>query len=172
MSRLPCRRSIVLPLSVGAASLLLATVGVVLLTSLEWSLPRALGAVGGMNVLVAICVRYIMKMRSARSAVALYALPPVGSSSPARSSASPRFCIEDFDRMFPAMPAVPTGEDAGEDLCCICLAAKAEGDPCRRLNCGHAFHAECIDDWWLRGAVNEPMCPLCRRSTFPHEVSV
>ena len=41
--------------------------------------------------------------------------------------------------------------------CPICLEEN-ENNLCRRLKCGHSFHCECIDKWF----VNNKTCPICR----------
>jgi hypothetical protein len=52
------------------------------------------------------------------------------------------------------------GESGEAAECAICLAEFEEGEPTRVLpQCGHAFHAACVDEW-LRG---HSSCPSCRR---------
>jgi len=48
-----------------------------------------------------------------------------------------------------------------EDSCSICLTTYVEGDDelVKVLNCGHAFHPPCLDEWLMRRNV----CPLCKR---------
>ncbi len=47
----------------------------------------------------------------------------------------------------------------GEDVCSICFAQYESNDILRILPaCGHVFHAECGDRWFLRN----PLCPLCK----------
>ncbi|KAM0830507.1 hypothetical protein ACQ4PT_066160 [Festuca glaucescens] len=45
-----------------------------------------------------------------------------------------------------------------EALCAICKGLLAGGEKCRRLVCGHVYHAECVDPWLRRKTI----CPLCR----------
>ncbi|KAK4416110.1 RING-H2 finger protein ATL3 [Sesamum alatum] len=43
--------------------------------------------------------------------------------------------------------------------CAICLSDVCGGDRYRKLpECGHCFHAECIDAWFK----SQSTCPLCR----------
>jgi hypothetical protein len=55
-------------------------------------------------------------------------------------------------------PARPTNVD---QQCRICLTPYDMDEVVRKLNCGHYYHQECIDQW-LIGHVNN--CPLCRSS--------
>ena len=48
--------------------------------------------------------------------------------------------------------------------CPVCLVAVASSD-CSRLECGHAFHEPCIDQWLL--SQRRPSCPVCRTSAGP-----
>ena len=51
--------------------------------------------------------------------------------------------------------AIPTNTDLE---CSICLGEFKDGEKCRQLECEHAFHEECIDQWLLK----KIHCPLCR----------
>lgn len=51
-------------------------------------------------------------------------------------------------------------EESGD--CTVCLEDVAVGRPCRRLQCGHRFHADCIDSWLIRGS-GKSACPTCRQ---------
>lgn len=44
------------------------------------------------------------------------------------------------------------------DHCPICMTEYTEGDEGRKLNCKHAFHKSCIDEW----LTNDNTCPICR----------
>ena len=46
--------------------------------------------------------------------------------------------------------------------CSICRFEYEEGDTLRVLRCGHAEHAECLDQWL---AINKS-CPLCQKEIF------
>ena len=54
-------------------------------------------------------------------------------------------------------PALALRADS-PDSCAVCLDACAAGQLCRRLLCGHCFHAGCIDPW----AKIRATCPTCR----------
>ncbi|CAB4312877.1 unnamed protein product [Prunus armeniaca] len=51
--------------------------------------------------------------------------------------------------------AIATNTDSE---CSICLGEFKDGEKCRQLECEHAFHGECIDQWLLK----KMHCPLCR----------
>uniref|UniRef100_A0A7S2Q916 RING-type domain-containing protein n=1 Tax=Zooxanthella nutricula TaxID=1333877 RepID=A0A7S2Q916_9DINO len=66
-------------------------------------------------------------------------------------------CIE---RAYPAQALQAAG-----DSCVICLEATREGQLCRQLpQCGHSFHADCVDEWWLRKGDETLRCPTCRQA--------
>ncbi len=41
--------------------------------------------------------------------------------------------------------------------CTICLHEYNEGDRLRKLQCDHAFHKDCLDEWFRE----EKKCPNC-----------
>ncbi|KAG0480186.1 hypothetical protein HPP92_011044 [Vanilla planifolia] len=49
--------------------------------------------------------------------------------------------------------------------CSVCLADYGNGGEELRLmpDCGHLFHARCVDEWLRR----KPTCPVCRSSPVP-----
>ncbi|TPX54818.1 hypothetical protein CcCBS67573_g09534 [Chytriomyces confervae] len=51
-------------------------------------------------------------------------------------------------------------ETVRESECAICLEAWLNGEIIKKLNCGHAFHQDCVIPW-LEEHVH---CPLCRSS--------
>ena len=42
--------------------------------------------------------------------------------------------------------------------CTVCMCDIEDNDECKKLNCGHMFHIDCIDNW-LRRTLE---CPMCR----------
>ena len=62
------------------------------------------------------------------------------------------------------------GSSAGQ--CSICFEDYASGDLKRLLRCGHFFHLECIDRWFLSSASDQSRraaCPLCNTPLFPED---
>ncbi|XPS80023.1 hypothetical protein M3J09_011986 [Ascochyta lentis] len=53
---------------------------------------------------------------------------------------------------------------ATDPICAICLDEFNEDAQIRGLRCSHAFHAQCLDEWF--GRYNE-FCPLCHRTIIP-----
>ena len=45
-----------------------------------------------------------------------------------------------------------------EEMCSICLIFFKNEDQVSRLNCGHLFHTDCVNEW----ISNKKNCPLCR----------
>lgn len=63
------------------------------------------------------------------------------------------------------LPCFEYSEGAERGECAICLENFKVGDVCRLLpNCGHTFHAVCIDSWILQ----TPFCPICRTRVWLH----
>lgn len=46
--------------------------------------------------------------------------------------------------------------------CSICMC-DVKARQCKRLECGHSFHARCIKKWFGRGSLT---CPMCRAVCF------
>ncbi|SPQ98553.1 unnamed protein product (mitochondrion) [Plasmodiophora brassicae] len=73
-----------------------------------------------------------------------------------RSHPAPRFDPQQ-------MPTFTFGDDTTKtddsDCCAICLDDFVAGDLCKDMpNCGHCFHAACVDRWLPA----HPSCPVCR----------
>uniref|UniRef100_A0A0C9S3L7 TSA: Wollemia nobilis Ref_Wollemi_Transcript_28741_1033 transcribed RNA sequence n=1 Tax=Wollemia nobilis TaxID=56998 RepID=A0A0C9S3L7_9CONI len=59
-----------------------------------------------------------------------------------------------------ALPMAVYGAGCHVSECVICLREFADGEKIRVLpKCGHCFHVECIDTWFL----SHSLCPICRR---------
>lgn len=54
-------------------------------------------------------------------------------------------------------------EDTTDAVCIICLEDILPDSKCRRLQCHHAFHAECILQWWVHRPRASIKCPLCKQ---------
>jgi len=52
---------------------------------------------------------------------------------------------------------------AEDEPCIICLERKEATQPCRVLFCKHAYHIQCIDEWWLMRRDRSLRCPMCRQ---------
>ena len=50
------------------------------------------------------------------------------------------------------------GDEEEDDICSICFAQYESNDILRVLRCGHVFHADCGDLWFVRNQT----CPLCK----------
>lgn len=69
----------------------------------------------------------------------------------------------EVDSMFPAFcyakeEAAALGA-SGDPTCSVCLSSYEEDEHLRRLCCGHAYHALCLDQWLQTNAT----CPRCRK---------
>ncbi|OSS52487.1 hypothetical protein B5807_02051 [Epicoccum nigrum] len=51
-----------------------------------------------------------------------------------------------------------------DPVCAICLDQFDQDAQIRGLHCSHAFHTQCLDEWF--GRCNE-FCPLCHRTIIP-----
>ncbi|KAF2940447.1 E3 ubiquitin-protein ligase EL5-like [Oryza sativa Japonica Group] len=59
--------------------------------------------------------------------------------------------------------AAAAAEEQGEDRCAYCQSEYAGADEVRVVQCGHFFHAGCIDRWLRK----HRRCPLCRGGLSP-----
>ena len=68
-------------------------------------------------------------------------------------------CFSPEDRKASKQPDPRAAEESEKiDECCICLDLLSEG--IQKLDCGHTFHKNCIDE--LRNKGVKKVCPLCR----------
>ncbi|KAI8570166.1 hypothetical protein RHMOL_Rhmol01G0012300 [Rhododendron molle] len=66
--------------------------------------------------------------------------------------------LSDLQRSLPTV-RYDAGADGGEEDCAVCLDFFKGGERCRVLpDCGHVFHAGCVDTWLVR----RDNCPVCR----------
>lgn len=68
---------------------------------------------------------------------------------------------EDDDQIQTAVPAAQL-PDPG-DACAICIDTIENDDDVRGLQCGHAFHASCVDPWLTS---RRACCPLCKADYY------
>lgn len=50
------------------------------------------------------------------------------------------------------------------DTCAVCIEDYESGDELRALDCGHAFHKDCIDPWLI---TKRSCCPVCKHVIAP-----
>jgi len=55
-----------------------------------------------------------------------------------------------------------------QSTCAICLVDFERGEPLARLECGHRFHAACVDQLAEHHALSRApeRCPCCQRACF------
>lgn len=61
--------------------------------------------------------------------------------------------------------ATSDGSVIHNNTCAVCLEDFQPRERVKRLPCGHAFHAGCIDPW----LVESDKCPICKRSIFEQD---
>ncbi|MCD7452744.1 hypothetical protein HAX54_018046 [Datura stramonium] len=66
-------------------------------------------------------------------------------------------------RTFCAMDTDNFNEVEEQEACAICLFDYQDEDTIGTLQCGHEFHAECINKWLQRNT----SCPFCRAPVLP-----
>jgi len=57
----------------------------------------------------------------------------------------------------------PVSNSHEGNQCVVCLVDIEENEQCRKLQCGHVFHADCIVGWWTHVPRASLECPLCKR---------
>lgn len=68
--------------------------------------------------------------------------------------------LRDDNRSIAAIDRIAPVLNYTEPLqCTICITDLLPTEPHRRLPCGHAFHAPCIEPWLMHRAMT---CPVCR----------
>jgi hypothetical protein len=110
-------------------------------------------------------------MRRSRCRIRRDAAPRVADQSGDAYKAEPRVLgmllgRELFDTLFPSVAIL----DAS--TCVVCMEPAERDEPCRQLRCGHGFHRECIDCWWLHTKDAKLSCPVCRRTQAPGTTDV
>eukprot|EP00931_Biecheleriopsis_adriatica_P007909 TRINITY_DN109152_c0_g1_i1.p1 TRINITY_DN109152_c0_g1~~TRINITY_DN109152_c0_g1_i1.p1 ORF type:complete len:514 (-),score=55.50 TRINITY_DN109152_c0_g1_i1:71-1612(-) len=65
----------------------------------------------------------------------------------------------DFDLHF------PVSRLENEEQCVVCLSVITTSQDCRKLQCNHVFHADCITHWWQHNPRNLELvqCPVCKQ---------
>ncbi|KAG9383187.1 RING-finger-containing ubiquitin ligase [Pyrenophora tritici-repentis] len=58
----------------------------------------------------------------------------------------------------------PASLQMSDPICAICLDEFVDDAQIRGLECSHAFHSHCLDEWFTK--YNE-YCPLCHRPIIP-----
>ncbi|KAK8805607.1 hypothetical protein WA158_002263 [Blastocystis sp. Blastoise] len=59
-------------------------------------------------------------------------------------------------------------DDHKDNECMICLNLIEDDDYIYNLECGHAFHCECLEKWYRRRAI----CPLCKQQLKAHKTAL
>ena len=66
--------------------------------------------------------------------------------------------VKAVERMDPDGDCVET--ENVENLCAICVSAVNDSEPARKISqCGHVFHASCVEKWLK---LYQACCPLCK----------
>lgn len=70
---------------------------------------------------------------------------------------------EEIDRQFPTLCGADVVKATISSTCVVCLLPVTFEEPCKNLQCGHFFHAECILRWWTHEPRYLLTCPMCRQ---------
>jgi len=73
----------------------------------------------------------------------------------------------EFKRKLSELDAQRRNKKFGTDDCPICLQDIREPNDKTVLLCGHNFHHDCIEQWYITSGKNR--CPICRRRNDPNE---
>jgi len=73
----------------------------------------------------------------------------------------------EFKRKLSELDAQRRNKKFGTDNCPICLQDISDPDDKSVLLCGHNFHHDCIEQWYITSGQNR--CPICRRRNDPNE---
>jgi len=57
----------------------------------------------------------------------------------------------------------PVSHSHEGNQCVVCLLNVEEHEACRKLQCRHEFHADCIVGWWMHEPRASLECPICKR---------
>mmetsp|Transcript_79852 Transcript_79852/g.171144 ORF Transcript_79852/g.171144 Transcript_79852/m.171144 type:complete len:233 (+) Transcript_79852:55-753(+) len=105
----------------------------------------ALGLMAASFVLIAVAVRlYLLCTRRRRNA-----------DRPQRHQKKAVTAV-DVDLRF------PVSRIEGQPTCVVCLSPIEADEPCRTTQCEHAFHADCLMQWWTHKPRKSLRCPICR----------
>ncbi|WOL17122.1 RING-H2 finger protein ATL69 [Canna indica] len=111
-----------------------------------------------------VCIRAKAAPHSPLAPSALALALPGAATTVEVVAAAPGLDSSAIDAFYPkfAFGNGPGGAPPGP--CPICLAEYEHGESLRRApECGHCFHAGCVDEWLRVSAT----CPLCRSSPVP-----
>jgi len=73
----------------------------------------------------------------------------------------------DFKRKLAELEAQRKNKKFGSDNCPICLEDITDPNDKNILLCGHNFHHDCIEQWYITSAKDR--CPICRKRNDPNE---
>jgi len=73
----------------------------------------------------------------------------------------------DFKRKLAELEAQRRNKKFGSDNCPICLQDITNPNDKNILLCGHNFHHDCIEQWYITSAKDR--CPICRKRNDPNE---
>mmetsp|Transcript_46375 Transcript_46375/g.133562 ORF Transcript_46375/g.133562 Transcript_46375/m.133562 type:complete len:259 (+) Transcript_46375:89-865(+) len=110
----------------------------------------ALGLLSGVFLLVLIVLRIYLHCARRR---------------PQRQERRKKMTLADIEARFP----VTKCEADTEDACVVCLSNIEAGEDIRVTQCGHTFHSDCLQQWWLHKPRRVLRCPICRKKQRTRE---